>query len=366
MNKHFNNALSLAALLVALASSSATAKSVKVTLTQSDDSVVTGFVVRGDDTFLEISQSPNAPSGARMPRNRIKNLYWEEPEDWKPAWTLWTRRDYAAASTAFEALAKTYANLAQIEDSYGSKAKYYQAESLRRTGEYAKLMDIYEEVKAVKLSAGYQKQIRLFNYWGHVGKKLWEPLKLITNNFEIKEADIPAHTVPPSTMPLKDFEAHLLIQIAYMRAIATEMLARKEHKAAVADLDPQVPETQAAVTAAWSKISNTLSDYGRVYTLTYMSDRQIAKEAMERSMAIIKEDSSIGENYRLQKEAYALASFYKDLFGKGSVPAGYEKFLIEPKPPEPPSESDEGEDEKGEAAPAEDKDKDKDDEKKDE
>jgi len=195
-------------------------------------------------------------------------------------------------------------------------------------------MEIYDEVRAVKLSDGYQKQIRLFNYWGHVGKKLWEPLKLITVNFEVKEAEIPDHTVPPSALPLRGIEANLLIQIAYMRAIATEMMARDEHKAAVAALDPQEPETKAAVSAAWSKVTNTMTDYARVYTLTFMSDRQIAKEAMERSMAILKDDPNIKDNYTMQKEAYAMASFYKDLFGGGKVPAGCEEFLKEPVPPE--------------------------------
>ena len=140
-------------------------------------------------------------------------------------------------------------------------------------------------------------------------------------------------------MPLKKIEADLMIQIAYMRAIATEMLARKEHEAAVAAVDPQVPETKVAVTQTWGKVTATMADYGRVYTLTYMADRQIAKEAMERCMAIFKDDPDIKEDYTMQKEAYAIASFYKDLFGKGSVPADYTPFLTEPEPPEaPPAE----------------------------
>lgn len=359
MKTNFKKALSVAALTVAVFGSSALAKSVKVTLTQIDDQVITGFVVTGDATRLVIAQNPNAPSGAVMPNNRIKNIYWEEPEDWKAAWKLWTRRDYAAAAPAFEALAKTYANLVQIEDSFGSKAKYHQAESLRRTGQYAKLLDVWEELKAVNLSDSYQKQIALFNYWGHVGKKLWGPLKLLTNRFEMKEGEIPSHTVPPSIMPLKEgLEANLLIQIAYMRGIATEMLAREEHKAALAAYDAQDPETHPAVPIAWARVLSAMPDYGRVYTLTYMSERMLAMQAMERSMAIIKEDPKLKDNYTMQKEAYALASFYKDLFGNGKVPAGYEEFLIEPKPPEPPSDTaaddDDEEDAKPKAAPEKD------------
>ena len=57
------------------------------------------------------------------------------------------------------------------------------------------------------------------------------------------------------------------------------------------------------------------------------------------------------DNYQLQKEAYALASFYKDLFGKGSVPSAYTAFLTEPKPPEPPSEEDDEEEDEPEPEP---------------
>ena len=146
-----------------------------------------------------------------------------------------------------------------------------------------------------------------------------------------------------------------MIQVAYMRGIASEMLAREEYKAALADLDPQVPETQDRVNKAWAKVKVPLTDYARVFTLTYMSDGYIAKEAMERSLAIIKEDPTLKDNYPLQKEAYALASFYKDLFGKGSVPAAFEPFLKEPKPPESLNEpvAEEGEEVADEApAPA--------------
>ncbi|MGI9242728.1 MAG: hypothetical protein ACR2RV_18165 [Verrucomicrobiales bacterium] len=339
MKTKFKRFLASSATVTALLAASAMAKSVKVTISKTDDTVITGFVVTGDASSLVISQVENAPSGARFPKSSIKSIYWDEPEDWEAAWKLWTRRDYAAASKAFEDLAKTYANLAQIEDSYGAKAKYYQLECLRRTGQYSKLMDVLDEIKTVSLSDGYAKQIQLFNYWGHVGKKLWEPLKIITDRFEKDPSSIPSHTVPPTTPTLKGLDAGLMIQIAYMRGIATEMLAREAHKAAVANLDPQIPETQDEVNKAWAKVKTTATDYARVFTLTYMSDRFIAKEAMERSLAILKEDPTMKDNYPLQKEAYALASFYKDIFGKGSVPAAYESFLKEPKPPQSLSES---------------------------
>ena len=330
----------------------ADAKSVKVTITKTDDAVITGFVTNGNAATLAVASSANAPTGAPIARSKIASIFWEEPDEWKAAWKLWTRRDYMAASKAFEDVAKLYGNLTQIEDSFGSKAKYYQVECLRRAGRYENLRKLADEVKQVSLSAGYKKQIQLFDFWGHVGEKMWEPLKLITDKFEMPESSVPDYTVPPTMMGLKTIEADLMVQIAFMRGIATEKLARKDYKVAADAVDPQVPETVVAAAEAWAKVKATMVDFSRVFTLTYMSDQNLSKQAMEHNMAIIKDDPTLKDSYQLQKEAFALASYYKDLFGKGSVPKGYESFLVEPELPDSTSEEKEEADVK-EETPAE-------------
>lgn len=72
----------------ALLATPAMAKSVKVTISKTDDTVITGFVVTGDANTLVISQVENAPGGARFPQNQIKSIYWDEPDEWKAAWKL--------------------------------------------------------------------------------------------------------------------------------------------------------------------------------------------------------------------------------------------------------------------------------------
>ncbi|MFT4548625.1 MAG: hypothetical protein ACI9UA_000790 [Pseudoalteromonas tetraodonis] len=327
-----------AALGVTFLASDADAKSVKVTITMTDDRVITGFVTNGNSAALLVASLPNAPSGPQIARSKITSIFWEEPEEWKAAWKLWTRRDYIGAAKSFEEVATVFGNLTQIEDSFGSKAKYYQVESLRRAGEYENLRELADETRRVSLSKSYQKQIQLFDFWGHVGEKLWEPLKLLTDRFEMDEASVPSHTVPPNTMGFKSIEADLMIQIAFMRGIATENLMRKAYKSAEAAVNPQLPETAQAASAAWADVKVAMVDYSRVYTLTYMSDQLLSKQAMEQCLGILKDDPNIEDNYQLQKEAYAVASFYKDLFGKGKVPAGCEGFLKEPTPPESISE----------------------------
>ena len=163
---------------------SAGAAPVKVTLQTTTEDVITGWVTKGNATTLWVSTNEQAP-GAPMPRTRIANIVWEDPDDWKEGMKYWTRRDYVKGADAFAKLAKEYEGLAQVEDSIGAKAKYYQGECLRRSGKYAELLDVYDEVRRVSLSDAYKQQIALFNFWGHVGKKMWKPLKLITDRFEI-------------------------------------------------------------------------------------------------------------------------------------------------------------------------------------
>ena len=334
-------ALLLSALLLSAAPLSAAP--IRVTITKKDENLITGWVTKGDDKSLYITTNPQAP-GSPLPWSQIANVVWEDPADWKEGLKLWTRRDYAAGAKVFGDLAKAYEGVNQLQDSIGAKAKYYQGECLRRSGRYAELMDVYDEVKRVNLSEAYQRQILLFNYWGHVGKKLWPQLSSVINKrFVVPESEVPDYTIPPTVMPLKGIEAGLQIQIAYMRGISTEMLARDEYKTANEALNPQIPETQKAVDDAWARVKTALTDYARVFTLTYMSEPNMAKEAMERSMAIYKEDPTFEDNLGLKKEAYAVASFYKDIYGKGSVPAAYQPFLIEPKPPESTSEEKEEE-----------------------
>ena len=99
----FPIALLAALLLVAPAS----AKSVKVTMTLDDNRAITGFVIKGNATTLIVASTPTAPNGQPIARNKIVNIYWDEPDDWKAAMKLWTRRDYSAAAKAFEDVAKT-------------------------------------------------------------------------------------------------------------------------------------------------------------------------------------------------------------------------------------------------------------------
>jgi len=352
-----------AALAVALTVSTASrseAKNIRVSITTNQDAVITSYAIKGDAKAIYLNPNEKAPVGSPMAWSNIKTIYWEEPADWKAAWTAWTRRDYAAAGKEFATLIETYKGFEQVEDSYGAKAVYYYGECLRRTGDYAKLMPVYEQAKAVNLSSSYQRQIALFNYWGHAGKKLWGPLELITDKFSIPASQIEKempHTVPPTTPPLKKYDPELLVQIAYLRGLAHEMNARKEHEEAVKQLNVEVPETVQAVSVAWASVKASLADYARVFTLAYMSDQRLSKTAMERSMAILKEDPLIEKDYITQMEAHALAIYYKDLFGGGTVPAAYKGFLKVPEEPK-------GEWQSSESAEDEDDDEKADDDKK--
>ncbi len=64
-----------------------------------------------------------------------------------------------------------------------------------------------------------------------------------------------------------------------------------------------------------------------------MSDGYIAKDAMERSMAILKEDPTSRTTTHC-KRSLCTSVVLQGSIRKGSVPAAFEGFLKEPKPPE--------------------------------
>ena len=115
MKKFTLKAIPVSILASLLFAAAGLAGPVKVTLQTTNEDVITGWVTRGNATTLWVTTNPKAP-GAAMPRNRIANIVWEDPEDWKNGMKFWTRRDYTAGAKAFNALAKEYEGLALVED----------------------------------------------------------------------------------------------------------------------------------------------------------------------------------------------------------------------------------------------------------
>jgi tetratricopeptide (TPR) repeat protein len=252
--------------------------------------------------------SPN-PSGKpliKLPRKSVSKVsFLGAPDQWEAALELYRKKRFKEAGSAFGKMAGEYASIAAYPDSYGALARFYHLECLRLNGDYAVVGREVDRIKAqnVSLSPRYARQLRLFNAWGHVGKKLWEPLLLIVQQYEAEPTG--GGGVAPTDNPFKKIPAREIVQLSYMRAIANENLGKK-------DL--------------------ALNDYYRAFTLNYGVEERLSDDAMLGALRLLKAHPELAETYRLQKEAHGLATLYKAT--KGKLPGEYSDFLTEPPKPE--------------------------------
>ena len=314
------------------------AKTIHANVVRADDSEFATYVVKSDDRFVYCSPFENGLKAEPVPHGQIKEINWREPEDWSVAWDLYVRQQYEQAA---EAMAKVYLNykgLETMEDSFASRAKFYQCEALRLSGQWAKLEGEYKIVRFVKLSKKYAGQVRLFNCWGHAGKDLWQPLKLIMSDYEIAASKIPDYTIPPTGLPIIKVAPREIIQIAYLRAVSTEKvtddLQKKLDDLIAQDDETLLPEIEALRPQVEAGYVAALNDYARVPTVSFGDEKLITRKAMEGFLDLMMRQNDYKDNYVKQLEAHGVAMLYKDLHGEGLVPSRFEPLLTPPEEPE--------------------------------
>ena len=320
--------------------SSASAKPVAVTITFTNDNNFPGYVTEERDGKLFVSQFDNgqAPQGYAM--SDIKNIAWREPDDWKAAMDLWLRRDYPAAAAAFNQAVTDYSGIASIEDSIGAQALYYYMECLRRSGNFKGMIAPFVQVQKVNLSDKWKDQISLFQGWSHFAAGKWEPLHLMMEDYEVKEAEIPGineYTVAPNELPLKgEFNVHHIAQAAFLRGSAAEHVS-DDLAAQLAELDPRAEDTREdreALTAQVAQLrSKAMTDYSRSFTVNYGAERGLALRGMLSAMRLLKKMDGFDENIAMRREAHGIAKLFDTLSGN-RLPAELKPLLTEPEEPE--------------------------------
>ncbi len=333
--KHFLPIFALAVFVASALPSRAVPIKAQLILNDEARTEVATFVVSATENGLMCSAFENGQNPKLYPFTNIKDISWVDPADWKAAWDLFNRNEFKEAAVAMGKVYDNYAGLKDYEDSYASRAKFYQCESLRLDGDYAALTEHYPVLKGVKLSAHFAAQASLYNCWGHAGKELWKPLSLIMAGYEIDVAEIPAHTVPPTGLPFKKVSPREIIQIAYLRGLATDrLLVAKRAKLAemIAKDDERLkPEISALTTTIWDETMRALTDYSRAMTVTFGDEKVIMKNAMLNYFELATTGEGIKDDYIKQKETYVVALLYSQLFGK--LPEKFKPLLEKPKEP---------------------------------
>ncbi|MFP6874573.1 MAG: hypothetical protein VCA55_13815 [Verrucomicrobiales bacterium] len=322
------------------------AKPISVVITLSSGNDFPGFATKADDRNIYISQFEDGSAAAGYAFSSMKGISWGEPDDWKKAKEYWDRRDYANATKAFKQAMEDYKGFASsphpmMKDAIGAQAVFYYMECLRRTGQFAAMMEPYVQVQKVNLGAKWQDQIKLFQGWAHLAKGRWRPLSFMMEVYEVKKSQIPGiddWTVAPNELPLVDsLNFQHMAQVAYLRAISTEKLS-DEMAVKFGELDPDAEATREERIALNRDITlmrgKALTDYSRAYTINYGAERGLALRSMHASLKLIEKMPGFKENYTMQKEAYGIAVLFNVLNPSG-LSTDLKHLLSKPVEPEP-------------------------------
>lgn len=312
--------------------------SIAANVLRSDGSNFATYVVGGDEEGILASPYETGVQPKKYPYSGIKEIEWREPDDWKLADDLYTKRKWEEAIVAYHAFFEKYRALKDIEDSFTGIAKFRECNCLRRLGKYNELATEYENLQRAKLSERYAIQSRLFNAWGHVGNELYGALNLIATSYQVEDSSIPAGIVRPAGLPLKNVDPQSLMQIAFLRGISEDKLTQKdktELDALIAKEDerdrPEIAERSAELIRERTVAMN---DYARAMTLTFGSEPTVVKDSLLNSLAMVARDPKLEEIYMKKREAHSLAVLYSKLFPGSVLPSEYTKFLAPPAPPE--------------------------------
>lgn len=270
------------------------------------------YVLEVDNKGVHCSKSATGNPRTVFPPAQIEELTFRLPIGWEEAMALRQRRDYPNAATAFANLAKDYANIAAYPDSPAALASYWALDCFRRAGDYQALDQ--ERVKAmarnVKLSDKYLQEMEIFRAWGHIGAKAWREMLLVVNDWELPSPTT-GKIPPPSTPPFKPLPANLVAQLAFLRATANENLGND---------------------------AEALVDYSRVYTVDLARESELSRMGMLGALRLLKKHPEITFQYRLQKQAHAVAVLFNERFSN-ALPKEFSDFLTPPVEPEPEADS---------------------------
>lgn len=250
----------------------------------------TGFVVKADSSKIFFSAVPSGSNAIGYPKNLVARLTFKQPEGWREAEQARLSGEYAEAAKMFERIAADYRNVESLEDNYGSLARLNQLECLRNLGDYKQLAAKRPLLKKAGLNEKYHPQVELFVGWGALAK-----------------LDTPAEIAQLERLTANFREAKLvpsqLAQAFYLSGVANER---------------------------GGKPGKALTDYHRVFTLDFGTDRSLSKIAMETALKLYAAEDKIHKDRQRLEEAHGLAQIYTRVFG--DVPSEASQFA-QPLPP---------------------------------
>lgn len=274
------------------------AKNLSVTITDANGRPVSGFLVGATAEALRIAANEKGQGIKEMTLDQIENISFNEtPDGWGEALNQFRAKDFANAERGFTKLAEELRNIALLRDEYGAMARYYQLACLKQNGKLAQLAKALGELRSSPIALGdyYMGELIRLRPWGLVGKEDWDGvLAYVAGHQEAGDGPRPRYKA--------ELSRSQIAEISYLAGVAQ---ARKGEKEA------------------------SLENLYRALTLNNGNDLLLSKAAITEALEQLKE----ADSDELKREAYAIAAYYRDAIGKGSVDPAYMHLLKEPPRP---------------------------------
>ncbi len=253
----------------------------------------TAWVTGANASSIAYKVAERATAVKSLSRTKFKSLYFVEPESFSMGMAALRNADYDTALTHFTACEKEYKIVDSLPGNYHTLAGFYKLECYRLKGDLATLeteMDKYQprNLKRKDLLA----QLKINETWLAVHSKEWDRLSRYGAE-QILNIENNAHRA----------------QMGYCWALACE------------NVNP--PQTE-----------NALTGYAYAITADYAASQKYAKDAVERTLRILKDDEGVIQARKFYGtdderrtspghlrllEAGALANAYTMMFGKEAL-----------------------------------------------
>lgn len=218
---------------------------------------------------------------------------------------LFSAGAYNEAAAAFGKVARDYAIILSVPQNFASEALFYQAESLKRAGNYPALATLVKAPVAktieTKLGERYQRNYEFHKLWALLGENDTEGLATALEAYQEPYTGDSKLLASPA---FKHLPATELAELSYLRGKVSE--ARGEKLAA-------------------------LDDYYRAFTLAYGNDVLLSKLAMGAAMVLQKDDPLLAsEDDRATAQMQSIAYMFSKRFGEDTMPGEFQKYAVRP------------------------------------
>ncbi|MFV1994035.1 MAG: hypothetical protein ACC661_01265, partial [Verrucomicrobiales bacterium] len=213
-----------------LSSLEAQTEPIRVTIEKNNGDSTVGFLLKASERAILWKYTPESPSSNTTALAEIKEIEFDQPEDWPVAVAAYNRADFDEAQQAFGAIADRYVEIVLLKGNPSAEARYFQVECLRQLGKFDGIGPLLDEATVAALKGALPQlrleQLELNGAWAAAAAEKWEIVDQLVAGYSLPAE---THRVPE----MKPMAPSITVQLTYLRGLSTR--AKDKPAAALTD-----------------------------------------------------------------------------------------------------------------------------------